>query len=131
MPYIVTTRQPAEPPNAQQGVRAKPLSRVAVGTLMAAHNAVYWTARERRKPVDPYPTDAEIQEAIAHGVGCVTLPDGAVVEVEPIGWAYLARIASPAEARDVEGAWPADYLRMHRRNVLAEYNEEHGSEGAA
>lgn len=112
MPYIVTTHRPGKYERPiEDGDR---YSHTAVATLDEAREkagAVYGAG----------PTF--IAEKISESGGTIgPLPDGTVVEVRRIGWADLARQAEPIEARHVEGAWPREHLRSHRRTVLAAFN---------
>lgn len=85
MPYVITTRPCAEPPNEQHGVRAEILSRRAVATLEEARNAL-----EREITGTPMTAQAEIdllravRRLLATDSTVGPFPDGTVIEVEAV-----------------------------------------------
>jgi hypothetical protein len=85
MPYIVTTKQPHG-----GGVVPFILSRQAVATLEEARGVVAGLAEAgRRGREDVLAAIGSLPES----GGTITLPDGTVIEVEPIGWRELVKVA--------------------------------------
>lgn len=98
MPYIITTRPAADPPNEQHGVKAEVLSRRPVATLDDAQWAVMltiaqqnWEAEGGTGPAAATPAERDqADEAIGPDGGTIgPLPDGTVIEVELTTWATI------------------------------------------
>jgi hypothetical protein len=90
MPYIITTRQVAKPPNERLAVSTLIHSRRAVATLEEARERAYIEMAERGHAIDNV-----VPPIIDESGGTIgPLPDGTVIEVERVkyreAWKRLA-----------------------------------------
>jgi hypothetical protein len=100
VPYIVATKRPPEipvlgsinePALAAKGVKVE---RGSSGLALAfvSRRAVATLEEARQIVAAKLPTDASVYDLGLPDSGTVTLPDGTVIEVEPVLWHTLAAI---------------------------------------
>ena len=110
MPYIITTRMAAEPPNQDVAVRAAVLTRTAVATPDDARRAIIAIGEDH----DTWIGGDALHGPIDRNGGTIgPLPDGTVIEVRPVMHVELAREA---------GLGRRDTPMMSDAAILAAFN---------